>query len=130
MNKFLFLLISILSYTSCQDNGRHLQAKTLFTAKVSNPKLLQEEGTSIKTRFNPPEGFSRIQTNTTSFANYLQNFPLKPHDAQVHLYNGELKYRQDVHSAVLDIDVGKRDLQQCADATMRLRAEYLYQQKR
>ncbi len=130
MKKSLFLIAAYLIIVSCQYNGRNLQVKTLFTPKVSTDTLLHQEGTSIKTRFNPPKGFVRLQTNNTSFAYYLQNFPLQPHNAKVHLYNGELKYRQDVHSAILAIDVGKRDLQQCADATMRLRAEYLYQQKR
>ena len=92
-------------------------------------KLLKNEGKTIKTRFNPPKNYKRVKVKTNSFAQYLQNFKLKPHEAKVHLYNGELKYRQDIHAAVLDIDVGKRDLQQCADATMRLRAEFLYEQK-
>jgi len=52
--------------------------------------------------------------------------PLKPDGAEVHLYDGSLKRRQDVQEAVLDIDVGSEDLQQCADAVIRLRAEYLY----
>ncbi len=42
------------------------------------------------------------------------------------LYTGVKKARQDVHAAVIDIDVEKRDLQQCADAVMRLRAEWLW----
>jgi hypothetical protein len=44
----------------------------------------------------------------------------------VHLYDGSAKARQDVHAAVVDIDVPPRDLQQCADAVMRLWAEYRY----
>lgn len=45
------------------------------------------------------------------------------------LYNGRLKAR-DVHEAVVDLPVGNKDLHQCADAIMRLRAEYLYAQQR
>lgn len=61
-----------------------------------------------------------------SFGAWLQHFPLKPAGSPVHLYDGRNKSRQDVHAAVLDLGVGSRDLQQCADAVMRLRAEYLF----
>lgn len=75
-----------------------------------------------------PTGFIRNTYANDSFALYLRNLPLKK-DKQVHLHNGKLKDNQNAQYAVVNIDVGKRDLQQCADAVMRLRAEYLYQQK-
>ena len=60
---------------------------------------------------------------------YLEEFPVKENGTKVMLYNGKEKNRQDVHAAVLDINIGNKDLQQCADAVMRLRAEYLYKTK-
>jgi len=69
----------------------------------------------------------RVDLDSNSFGAYQRHFPLLPAGSPVRLYNGALKSRQDVHAAVLDLDVGKRDLQQCADAIIRLRAEYLYQ---
>jgi hypothetical protein len=51
---------------------------------------------------------------------------LKPDGTPVLLYNGGPKATQAVHAAVVEISTGTKDLQQCADAVMRLRAEYLY----
>jgi hypothetical protein len=65
-----------------------------------------------------------------SFAEWLRHLPLKPGRPDVVLHNGSLKQNQLVHHAIVDIDAGTTDLQQCADAVMRLRAEYLYSKSR
>lgn len=83
-------------------------------------------GTTIGERFPPPAGHYRTASSTNTFASFLGNLPLKPDGTPVHLFDGALKHTQDVHAAVLDMSVGGRDLQQCADALMRLRAEYLF----
>ncbi len=73
-----------------------------------------------------PRGFKRVELDTSSFGYWLRNLPLKKKGTKVLLYNNKKKGNQKIHCAVIDIDVGSRDLQQCADAVMRLRAEYLY----
>ncbi|MDP4151475.1 MAG: DUF4846 domain-containing protein [Bacteroidota bacterium] len=89
-----------------------------------------------------PEGYVRVLAAEHSFAAWLRALPLKK-DRTVYLYNGESKRNQNAQFAVLDVSVNDpsvrpghpegaavpRDLQQCADAIMRLRAEYLYDQK-
>jgi len=72
-----------------------------------------------------PNGYERITSDKTSFSSWLQHLPINS-DNTVYLHNGENKYNQNAQFKVLDIDVGNKDLQQCADAVMRLRAEYLY----
>ncbi|MGE0024184.1 MAG: DUF4846 domain-containing protein [Hyphomicrobium sp.] len=81
---------------------------------------------TLAARIAPPPGFERVPAEDESFAAWLRGLPLRPDGAPVMTYTGKPKWRQDVHAAVIDIDVGKRDLQQCADAIMRLRAEWLY----
>jgi hypothetical protein len=85
---------------------------------------------SVKTRFTLPEGYTRITPEKNSFAQYLQNLPLKPEGTIALNYDGSVKQPDDVYTAVVNIDVGEKDLQQCADAIMRLRAEYLFAQQR
>jgi len=121
--------IVVLLLFSCRNDGRHFNNSNLKSNEFEKIGLVNIKGSSIKTRFNPPKSYTRVTTDENSFAHYLQSFPLKPHNSKVHLFNGELKYIQSIHSAVLDIDVGNRDLQQCADAIMRLRSEFLYEQR-
>ena len=91
--------------------------------------LVNPEGKEIISRFNVPDGYKRIEPDSGSFAYFLQHFQLKENGAKVYYYNGEEKGNSGVYEAVLDIDVGEKDLQQCADAVMRLRAEYLFSMK-
>ncbi|MBC7828084.1 MAG: hypothetical protein H7122_10075 [Chitinophagaceae bacterium] len=76
-----------------------------------------------------PPGFRRMDFASGSFAGWLRTIGIRK-DKRVFLYNGELKRNQSAQFTVLDIPIGKKDLQQCADAVMRLRAQYLYDHKR
>jgi hypothetical protein len=90
-----------------------------WLASVSEPDRLQR-------RIPPPPGFARAAAPAGSFAAWLRGLPLRPGRPPVRLFDGRLKANQEAHHVVVDMDVGRRDLQQCADAVMRLRAEYLY----
>ena len=81
---------------------------------------------TLEARFSPPPGAARVAVADGSFGDFLRRLPLKPRGTAVRLYDGTPKARQDVHAAVVDLDVPPRDLQQCADAVMRLWAEYRY----
>jgi len=85
-----------------------------------------DEKNAIINRIKTPEGYERIPAQVGSFADWLRNLALKPDYPPVYLYTGNRKSYQDGHHAVIDIDIGSKDLQQCADAVIRLYAEYLY----
>lgn len=80
--------------------------------------------TAMINRIPVPKGYKRVEVEEGSFTDWLRHLPLKPYDTKMMLYNGTEKFRQDVHAAIINIDIGDKDLQQCADAVMRLKAEY------
>ncbi|WDF62016.1 DUF4846 domain-containing protein [Flavobacterium sp. KACC 22758] len=84
---------------------------------------------TIQQRFQLPQGFVREEESKTSFDYFLRNLPLKPLGLNVLYFNGTTKPNRNVYEAVVDLPIGRQDLHQCADAVMRLRADYFYSQK-
>lgn len=114
--KSFTLLMSCLFFISCGG-------------QTTSGSLLDKNGKTIQTRFLAPKGYETVKSEAGTFGHYLQNLPLKLNGTDVHLYNGNIKPNK-VHAAVIDMEIGNKDLQQCADAIMRLRGEYLYHAKR
>lgn len=84
---------------------------------------------AVSQQISVPNGYERLAVEEGSFGEWLRGLPLEAAGTKVLLYNGETKSYQDGAYRVLNIDIGERDLQQCADAVMRLKAEYHYSQK-
>jgi hypothetical protein len=113
---FIFLLFNL----SCRE---HSQAG--FPSETTQrPPTLYKSIAEIPA----PAGFNRIKEDTVSFGNWLRMLLLKK-DKTVFLYNGEKKANQSAQFAVIDMPRSSKDLQQCADVVMRLRAEYLLARK-
>ncbi len=111
----LLVLISGLLIARCHWSG------------AARDKSAESQGPqTIAARLPPPRGFDLVSVAPGSFAEWLTKLPLKPGRPPVLLYDGSNKLNQLAHHAVIDMDIGTADLQQCADAVIRLRAEYLW----
>ena len=84
-----------------------------------NLSLVKTEVPLIKSLIIHPKEF-----DSGSWPQFLQNLPIK--DGPVLYFNGEAVEDQSKSWKLIDYSVGMRDLQQCADAIMRIRAEYLF----
>lgn len=80
---------------------------------------------TVGTRFNPPEGYVRTELAEDSFGAYLRNFPLKAYGTVAKLADGTDNPNAPTEG-VLDLDLRKNGLQQCADSIIRLYAEFRY----
>ena len=122
MYRFIISIVSAF-FISC-GNGNSTQG--LPTASP----LLIPDGAKIIDRIKAPQGYNRIANKNNTWKYYLQNLPLKPDGSKILDYRGNPISNQSEHVAVVDLEIGNKDLQQCADAIIRLRSDYLYSQKR
>lgn len=104
--------------------------KEVATTYIVPTSLINKEGRTIKTRIKVPEGYKRTTPLEGSFSGYIQNYKLKKSGAEVINYNGEPYIYQSGHVGVLEVPVPTNGLQQCADALIRIRSEYLWEQNR
>jgi hypothetical protein len=136
LTNLLFVGVLFLCGTSCEikaDKNR-LSKKNILQQDTSRHNRYcwlesYEAATMLVNRIPAPEGYERVAVQKRSFGDWLRHLPLKPGNPSVKLYNGEMKFNQSAQFAVLSIDVGNEDLQQCADAVMRLKAEYHFSRK-
>ena len=127
----LFLLCGLLSCKKTND----------FTVKNTNNQEINEtenqvavkinkDKNTIKERFTAPKKYFWVKENPDSFGFFIENFKLKKYGSPILKYDGTEITTQNLHEAIFDIDTGTKDLQQCADAVIRLRAEYLFKTKK
>lgn len=129
MKLFFILYVFALLFVQC-DEGDHKIDSGLNTTISQDSIKIDTSANTIGTRFAVPDGYRRWEAVSQLFGYYLRNLPLKPYGSPVKLYDGRIKDNEHVYISVVDLPIGNRDLHQCADAVMRLRAEYLWNEKR
>jgi hypothetical protein len=119
----LFLLLKPFNKTKGNTNVN------INLIQENEDELINPHGNTLQTRISPPPSFQRINHQNGTFSEYLRQLPMKPHNSEVKLYDGSTKTNHNIYDAVVDLEIGNRNLHHCADAIMRLRAEYLWENK-
>jgi hypothetical protein len=116
---YIQLLSALLfAVSSCTNAENSIETKPTNKITGINPETIR--GISL------PEGFTYVDDGDSVYSNWLLDLALKK-SKTVYLYNGKLKSNQEAQYGVLTIDIGKKDLVQCADAAMKLRADHLFE---
>lgn len=102
----------------------------IISSAIKTPDLVNKDSLTIQSRVNIPKGFKRVEYAKGSFQEYLRNYELKPFGSKIINYDDSQYFWQSGHVGVLEIPVPKNGLQQCADALIRVRSEYLWDNNR
>ncbi|MBO4736813.1 MAG: hypothetical protein J5614_10550, partial [Paludibacteraceae bacterium] len=152
LSAILFLAIGLFNECSvAADNQQNAQqqieasdstSKDTIRNKVTRKFTVNPDGDDIRTRF-VNEDTNYVRPYNTDYAQWLLNRKLFPFDHKVRYYNGEEKQNSNGRNNIISVGVLKydlvgtfsknkerpADLQQCADACIRLWAEYLWEHK-
>ncbi len=131
MKKFVVVLIMLFFTSAILYQIRPFQnVSSAIISEVKPSSLLNPDSLTIKARVKIPEGYKRVIYPEGSFQQYLRNYKLKPFGAKIINYDESEYFWQFGHIGILEIPVPKNGLQQCADALIRVRSEYLWNSDR
>lgn len=130
LNGLILLLMNACNFDSSQDIHKNNKTELTVDKSIKIESLINQNGQTISTRILTPKGYHRVEVENNSKEFFFRKLNLKLDGSPVLLFNGNEKGNQNAHIAILTFDVGKADLQQCADAVMRLHAEYLFNQNK
>ena len=122
------LILGLFIFINVSKKGKVV--KGAISSYVVSSSLINETGNTIKSRVLLPQGYERLERATGSFENYIQEYTLKEAGSQVINYDGNPYIFQKGHVGILDVPVPDNGLQQCADALIRIRSEYLWDTNR
>ncbi|WP_406682985.1 DUF4846 domain-containing protein [Seonamhaeicola sp. MEBiC1930] len=127
MRKLILILfiLTLIAFVLFKIKPLKQTANAIITT-IKLVDLLNKDGVTIKNRVKVPEGYKRVEYPQGSFQEYLRNYKLKPFGSKIINYDGSEYFWQMGHIGILDIPVPKNGLQQCADALIRVRSEYLW----
>lgn len=131
MKKGLLILLSILAVIILAFQLKPVKkAVDTVAAIIKTPSLINKDSLTIKSRAEVPEGYKRVTYSKGSFEEYLRNYKLKSFGSKIINYDDSEYFWQGGHIGILEIPVPKNGLQQCADALIRIRSEYLWNTNR
>ncbi|EDP71520.1 hypothetical protein FBALC1_03512 [Flavobacteriales bacterium ALC-1] len=131
MKKGLLVLLTIIAIGLIAFQLKPVKkAVDTVTAIIETPSLINKDSLTIKSRVNIPEGYKRVSYSKGSFEEYLRNYKLKAFGSKIINYDDSEYFWQGGHIGILEIPVPKNGLQQCADALIRIRSEYLWDNNR
>ncbi len=126
---FVFITLGVLVFLSFQIRSIEKIAHTV-KANIEIPILVNKDSLTIVSRVNVPRYYKRVVHAKGSFEDYIRNYKLKRFGTKIINYDHSEYFWQGGHIGILEVFVPENGLQQCADALIRIRSEYLWDNNR
>lgn len=126
--KFSVFIFFIALLFSCNSHIFKSSSNSEF-ADTNETKIIRCKELKIFTRYQTPVNYNRNK-NLSLFAKWLNDISLKNNKIPVYTFDEIRKPNPNIYVGVLDLDQPKKNVQFNANAIIRLRLEYFYQNKK